>query len=478
MEKTSIKPLRRGHNEGNIRQRKDGRWEVRLSAGIDYRTGKPKRTSTCCNTRQEAIAILQEQAHKVRVNGWRDPMRLTLGEWYENWLETYVRNSVKQSTYLSYRSYLTKHYFAIEKIKLKALNAGPLQALFNFKFEEENLSPKTIRNMYNALHKCLQQAVKENFLVGNPCDAVVLPRAERPDIQIFTNEQQQAVMQASFRHRYGVFIRLALFTGLRSGELLGLQWNDVDLVSGTLQVRRTLNRLHKYDADPDGNKTEIVISSPKSKNACRKIPLTRGVIEDLKQWQAVQQRDKLAAGESYDDQGFVLATEQGKFFEKKVLAKYYERILQDAGVGHFTFHALRHTFATRALERGMDYKTLSSLLGHYSVAFTMDTYVHSLDERKRSEMSKLDDLYEMPIEMPIKGISYPVLCTPVKDGCRLYVPDFPNMELVTPNVQEGMLEIRNRIQTRMKLYNEPPVPTRQDRILVPNPSFLILVNVA
>ena len=82
---------RRGHNEGNIRQRTDGRWEVRLSAGIDYKTGKPRRTSTCCNTRQEAIAILQQQAHEVRTQGWRDPMSVTLGEWYEYWLDTYMR---------------------------------------------------------------------------------------------------------------------------------------------------------------------------------------------------------------------------------------------------------------------------------------------------------------------------------------------------------------------------------------------------
>ena len=97
MKDTFKASLRRGHNEGNIRQRTDGRWEVRLSAGIDYKTGKPRRTSTCCNTRQEAIAILQQQAHEVRTQGWRDPMSVTLGEWYEYWLDTYMKDTVKQS---------------------------------------------------------------------------------------------------------------------------------------------------------------------------------------------------------------------------------------------------------------------------------------------------------------------------------------------------------------------------------------------
>ena len=95
MKDTSKTSLRRGHNEGSIRQRTDGRWEVRLSAGIDYKTGKPRRTSTCCNTRQEAIAILQQQAHEVRTQGWRDPMSVTLGEWYEYWLDTYMKDTVK-----------------------------------------------------------------------------------------------------------------------------------------------------------------------------------------------------------------------------------------------------------------------------------------------------------------------------------------------------------------------------------------------
>ena len=143
MKDTSKASLRRGHNEGNIRQRTDGRWEVRLSAGIDYKTGKPRRTSTCCNTRQEAIAILQQQAHEVRTQGWRDPMSVTLGEWYEYWLDTYMKDTVKQSTYASYRSYLNKHFCVLGKILLKKLEPHTLQEFYNYKFREEGLSPNT-----------------------------------------------------------------------------------------------------------------------------------------------------------------------------------------------------------------------------------------------------------------------------------------------------------------------------------------------
>ena len=344
MKDTSKKALRRGHNEGNIRQRTDGRWEVRLSAGIDYKTGKPKRTSTCCNTRQEAIAILQQQAHEVRTQGWRDPMSVTLGEWYEYWLDTYMKDTVKQSTYASYRGYLNKHFCVLGKILLKKLEPHTLQEFYNYKFCEEGLSPKTLRNYHMALHKCLQQAVKERLLVYNPCDAVTLPGGEKPEIVVFSNDQQRALVQASYRHRYGVFIRLDLCTGLRMGELLALKWEDIDFSTAQLHVRRTINRLAKYEAHDGENKTEIIFGTPKTKNSRRTIPLTRTMADELTRWKQQQAQDKIRAGDKYTDDGFIVTNEFGHYFEQKTFKDYYDRLLKDADIGHFTFHALRHPY--------------------------------------------------------------------------------------------------------------------------------------
>ena len=344
MKDTSKTSLRRGHNEGNIRQRTDGRWEVRLSAGIDYKTGKPRRTSTCCNTRQEAIAILQQQAHEVRTQGWRDPMSVTLGEWYEYWLDTYMKDTVKQSTYASYRSYLNKHFCVLGKILLKKLEPHTLQEFYNYKFREEGLSPKTLRNYHMALHKCLQQAVKERLLVYNPCDAVTLPSGEKLEIVVFTNDQQRALVQASYRHRYGVFIRLDLCTGLRMGELLALKWEDIDFSTAQLHVRRTINRLAKYEAHDGENKTEIVFGTPKTKNSRRTIPLTRTMADELARWKQQQAQDKIRVGDKYTDDGFIVTNEFGHYFEQKTFKDYYDRLLKDADIGHFTFHALRHPY--------------------------------------------------------------------------------------------------------------------------------------
>ena len=120
---------------------------------------------------------------------------------------------------------------------------------------------------------------------------------------------------------------------------------------------------------------------------------------------------------------------------------YYDRMLKDADVGHFTFHALRHTFATRALERGMDYKTLSAILGHYSVAFTMDTYVHSMDEHKRNEMDKMNDMFGVQYNISVENQPYPVMCTIAADGCTTHVPDFPKITTQATTLDAALLEV-------------------------------------
>ena len=311
-----------------------------------------------------------------------------------------------------------------------------------------------------------------------PCgfDAVTLPSGEKPEIVVFINDQQRALVQASYRHRYGVFIRLDLCTGLRMGELLALKWEDIDFSTAQLHVRRTINRLAKYEAHDGENKTEIVFGTPKTKNSRRTIPLTRTMVDELARWKQQQAQDKIRAGDKYTDYGFIVTNEFGHYFEQKTFKDYYDRLLKDADIGHFTFHALRHTFATRALERGMDYKTLSAILGHYSVAFTMDTYVHSMDEHKRREMDKMDDMFGMQYSISVENRPYPVLCTLSPDGCTIHVPDFPKIEVQTPTLDAALLEVKQQIQKALRQYKNPPIPTKQDQIVVPNNSVLVLVK--
>ena len=260
------------------------------------------------------------------------------------------------------------------------------------------------------------------------------------------------------------------------GELLALKWEDIDFSTAQLHVRRTINRLAKYEAHDGENKTEIVFGTPKTKNSCRIIPLTRTMIDELTRWKNLQAQDKQRAGDKYLDNGFVVTNEFGHYFEQKTFKDYYNRLLKDADIGHFTFHALRHTFATRALERGMDYKTLSAILGHYSVAFTMDTYVHSMDEHKRNEMNKMDDMFGAQYSISVDNQPYPVLCTITADGCIAHAPDFPKIEIQAPTLDTALLEVKQQIQKGLHQYKYPPIPTRQEQIVVPDNSVLVLVK--
>ena len=165
-------------------------------------------------------------------------------------------------------------------------------------------------------------------------------------------------------------------------------------------------------------------------------------------------------------------------FEQRTFKDYYNRMLQDAGIGHFTFHALRHTFATRALERGMDYKTLSAILGHYSVSFTMDTYVHSMDEHKRNEMDKMDDLFGISLEISVEQQPYPVLFTVTEEGCKAFAPDFPKIQIQAGTMETALMEAKKQIQKALSQFKYPPIPTRQEDIVVPENSVLILLKTA
>lgn len=298
----------RKDREGNIRLRADGRWEVRVTIGIDYATGEERRISRYAKTQEEAIKLLHELSF-IRDHTPNNFQSVTVSEWLPFCLETYMRPTLKQSTYLSYESYIRVHLNpALGNIQLKELTPRILQQYYNYKAETEKLSPKTIVNLNLFLHKALSFAVAEGYINSNPADGVNLPRGSKPQIVILTRDEQARLMQCSYQHRYGVFVRLVLFTGLRLGELLGLRWEDIDFRAGILHVRRTLNRLNKMKRplQPGEPTTEIVIQTPKSQNSIRAIPLLPVVLQELQGWQYVQQKDAELAGDQYNASGYTL----------------------------------------------------------------------------------------------------------------------------------------------------------------------------
>ena len=329
-----------------------------------------------------------------------------------------------------------------------------------YKAEQEGLSPKTIVNLNLFLHKALSYAVNEGYIPSNPAGALNLPRGRKPQIEILTRDEQARLARASYSHRYGIFVRLALFTGLRLGELLGLRWEDVDFGAGMLYVRRTLIRLNKVNRPTavGENTTEIVIQTPKSENSLRGIPILPIMQRELAAWKNVQMNDRMAAGEGYRESGMVVTNPMGGYIEPRTFKDYYNQILALAGLRHFTFHALRHPFASRAMEQGMDAKTLSMILGHYSVSFTLDTYAHVLTDHKKEGMALMEELYNM--EPTVQSFVYPVIITTEEDGAlRFEAPDFPALSHAGDDLLGGIQYIKDQIGEEVLTSLCPPTPT-------------------
>jgi integrase len=465
---------RRGSNEGSIRKRSDGRYEVRITTGINYETGKPNRASFYAKNKEDAKNILQTEIYKTRVLKINDTVTVTLGQWLKEWLEVYMKNTLKQSTFISYRGYINNHFAVISNIKLKDITPKIIQELYNHKFKEEKLSPKTIKNMNNCLHKALSQAQKEGFLLNNPCDAVNTPRSQYKEIEVLNLDEQKKLIRESYNHRYGVFIRLVLSTGLRIGELLGLQWQDVDFYNCCISVKRTLNRLNTYSGN---KKTEIVLDAPKSKNSIRVIPISSGALDDLRKWAEVQKKDKEIASEAYLNSGFVVTNELGNYIEPRTFRDYYRNILKKAELKSFTFHALRHTFATRAMERGMDSKTLSVIMGHYSVSFTLDTYAHVLNEHKKEEIKIMDDLYSLGMCNNNSNLMYPIIVR--KDEQKNYTliaPDFSEQITDLKSIEDGIESLKSIIKDKYK-SRFVPQPSKVENLDISEKESILFIHV-
>ena len=389
-----------GNNEGSIRKRKNGTWEGRYTIGYDA-LGKQKQISLYGKTRAEVARKLNEKTAAIQNGTYIIPRDHTLLEWLGIWLTTYAYIKVRPSTYASYQAYINNHIAPfLGGVKLQKLTTEQLQLFFNNKVKsgrldgKGGLSPKTIRNMYNMLHEALRQAVTNKYLSINVSEGVVLPTHQLPTIVVFKPEEQQAILKACRKERLGFAIELDFMTGLRIGELCALKWRDFDFSEKLFTVQRTLQRVQKKTAEihEKSTKTEIVEGETKTKNGKRVIPMTDTMFANLIQHRSRQTFEKLRAGRGYEDNGYVFANEIGCPIEPSYLRDVYERILKTAGVPHYKFHTIRHTFATRAIENNMPVKVVSQILGHSSVQLTMDLYCHPSVSAKRNVLEKMENL--------------------------------------------------------------------------------------
>ena len=326
---------------------------------------------------------------------------ITLGDWMDRWLEDYARPTVKLSTYSSYEMYIRRHIKPnIGELYMSSIRVDDLQAFFNERGKKgnlvsgEGLSPKTLANMRNMLHMAFAQAVRNRLLFDNIVEAVRIPKAVKKEMRVLTREEQDRLITATrFAPEPAAFgIVFDIFTGLRLGELCGLRWANVDMERKSFTVCETRNRLPNHDPTIAASTSVKTEATTKTENSRRTVYLIDSLYQDFVMYKQIQ--DSITQEmPGYNPDGYVFCQPCGRPYEPRTYQDLFKRCVKQAGIRDANFHALRHTFATRSLEEGMDVVTLSRILGHATPSITMDKYGHALDDHKRTSMEKLGSLY-------------------------------------------------------------------------------------
>ena len=359
---------RRANGEGNIRKRKDGRWEGRYTAGRNPETGKPIYKNVLGKTQAEVKAKLKAAIESSASLDMIKAEQYTTGQWMDVWFENCAKIKVRPSSHQTYRGYIDNHIkpnignvplgklssLHLQKLYKKLLAGGRVERI-EAKGQPKGLSAKTVRNINQVISSAMDFAKDQKLISSNPTDGCALPKLEHKEMKTLPVEQLTSFLREAKESGVFELYYVELATGLRRGELLGLKWADIDLVQGSLRVQRQIARING----------EVIEAPLKTKNAYRTLPLSADAV-------GVLQEQRKKSGNS----PYVFPSPTGGPISPDSVLHMLHRVLKRAGLSKVRFHDLRHTFATLALQNGVDIKTASGMLGHYSAGFTLDTYTH------------------------------------------------------------------------------------------------------
>jgi integrase len=265
------------------------------------------------------------------------PHKLTVGQWLAIWLQDYAKPKVRPLTFDHYEMLIRRHLTpALGHIALKDLRPDQVQHFYNKK-RETDLAPGTVSAMHTVLHAALKQAVRAQLVMRNVCEATTSPRRMPREMRPLTLDEVSRLLKAIMQDRLFPAIFLELGTGIRKGELLGLQWQDLDLDAGVLRVRQALARVRTHAPTNHGRKTHLLFQEPKTEYSRRTIPIPEDIIEELKHHKARQAQEKLLFGQDYKDHGLVFCQPDGQPINPRTFTRAFERLLQRAGVPRIRF---------------------------------------------------------------------------------------------------------------------------------------------
>ena len=378
--------------KGSIRQRSKGSWEICIDTGRDPATGKRMRHFESVKGTKKAVQQrMHELLHALEQGAYVKPKRITLSEWLNDWLNGYVKINCSTRTLDGYRTIVRNHLVPnLGILPLSQVQPQHIQQAYARLLEGpdgKGLSPQTVLHTHRVLFGALEYAVRQGLLIRNPARLVDPPRAKKRKMKTLMPQEVSALLNIAEETCYYPIIYTAVKTGLRQAELLGLPWRDLDLDLASLSVTQVLYK----------RKGVCEFKEPKTEHSRRRINLSPSLALFLREYRAQRGEQRLLLGKPLSDDDLVFGDIDGTPMDPGTLTHNFARIARRAGVPGTRFHDLRHTFASLMLLAGVHVKVVSEMLGHSSVAFTLDVYSHVIPGLQEAAGKRLDEVLDLEL---------------------------------------------------------------------------------
>lgn len=373
---------------GSIYRRGDG-WTVKVELPRRADGRRHYKYATLHGSLKEAERTRAKLVHEVATDAYFEPTKLTLAAYLDQWLDA-VGDNLAVSTRQRYRQIIDAHivpklgHHRLDKLKPVDIQRFYVESLRSGRVDGRGpLAPASVRKAHQILRTALQQAVRWQMLRTNPAAAVDPPKVRRPEMTALTAQQTAQLLAVAEGDRLYVPVLVAVSSGLRRGELLGLRWRDLDLETGILTVQQAL------ETNQDGS---VGFKSPKTPRSRRSLPLGPTTVAALRRHRVAQDELRLAAGPSYCDYDLVFAQPGGRAWRPSAFSVAFGRLVRKSGLPHVRLHDLRHSHASQLLSQGVNVKVVSERLGHSSVAITLDVYAHTVPTMQAQAIEAYDQV--------------------------------------------------------------------------------------
>ncbi len=382
---------RRGNNEGSISRARNGKYRAMVLV-------EGHRLTRTFDTKHECKAWIRQILDQVDQGITYSSAQTTLDKYLSEWLST-ARSALREKTAPQYEQ-LIKTYItpSLGKIKLKDLKSEHIDRFYSL-MQKSGVGVRTIRINHSVLHRALNQAIKRGLIGRNPADGVTVPRQVQAEMKIWEESEITRFLIAIKGNRNEALFHLALKTGMRQGELLGLKWSDLDWTKGILRVQRQVQRI---------NNKGFLFSEPKTRAGRRSIQLGEFTLQVLREHYKRQGLEKALAGDRWAENDLVFPSSVGTPIDQRNLQRTYASLVKKAGVQKIRFHDLRHTAASVMLNHGIPVIVVSRILGHSRPSITLDIYGHLIHDMQVEAARIMDDAItplEVSFEMKGAGIT-------------------------------------------------------------------------